>query len=239
METLNCIVIDDDAITRKVIETLIENSGFLRLKGSFPDAVSAMPSLGKKESHIVFLDVEMPEMSGFELLERSRGLIPIVIIITSHKKYAIDAFEFDVIDFLSKPVKPERFMKAVLKAQKQFALLKTGETDNAVYIKTPSQFVKIQPSDILFIRSLSDYVIIQTRSEKYTFHSTMKAMLGRLPSGEFLRVHHSYIIRLDKISRSENGFVYIGDYQLPVSRSKKSELNKYLKLVTGKAMYRK
>ncbi len=231
---MNCMVVDDDELTRVVIEKYVHGAGFLNLVASCPTPSEAAVIAREKKPDLIFLDVEMPEMNGFDFMRQFGDNMPAVILITAHKKYAADAFDFSVIDFLVKPISPERFRKAVEKSRKlyEFDRLNKVQADT-LYVKTATQLIKIDPREILFIKSLGDYVIIHTPKEKLTTHSTMKGMAMKLSGKDFLRVHHSYIVRLDKISQFENNAIRTGDYLLPVSRSNKKELLNRLKTLAG------
>ncbi|MBI3510632.1 MAG: response regulator transcription factor [Bacteroidetes bacterium] len=226
---MNCIVVDDDEMTCRIVEIMIRKNASLEPCGTFSGAQDALNYLKDHKTDLIFLDVEMPGMSGLEMLEKYNDNLPPVVLITSHKKYAASAFDFDVLDFLVKPILPERFQKAVKKAQKVFEQNKKNPGANPLYVKTTARIVKIDPAEIIFIKSLADYVVIHTLREKFTAHSTMKTILARLPAGQFLRVHHSYIVRLDKISSYENSLLSVAGYKLPVSRSRKKELGTAIK----------
>jgi len=231
---MNCIIVDDDAITRAIVEALVRSTGFLSLQAVCGDPAEAARITGHKRPDLIFLDVEMPGMNGFELMRRFGDQSPAVILITAHRKYAADAFDFNVVDFLVKPVSPERFRRAAEKAKKLYEFERLNKVqEDSLYIKTAGQLVKIDPREILFIKSLADYVTIHTQSDKLTTHSTMKSMLMKLPKSDFQRIHHSYIVRLDKISQHESNAVRIGEYLIPVSRPHKATLRNRLKDLTG------
>ena len=223
---MNCIIVDDDIITRNILEILVRESAFLNFSGSCKDAAQAISFLSNKKQDLIFLDVEMHDMTGFEFLKKLGNEAPIVIMITAHKKYAADAFEFDVADFLVKPITPARFNKAVEKARKFFEMQNNGKpASELLLIKTSDGLVKLHPNEILFIKSLADYITIYTESNKFTTHSTLKGIYKNLPEGDFVRVHHSYIARLDKISLIESNFATVGNFRVPVSRAKRHILS--------------
>jgi DNA-binding LytR/AlgR family response regulator len=232
---MNCIVIDDDEMTRLVVEALVRNTPDLTLTGAYANPHEAVEAVSFGKPDLIFLDIEMPGMNGLDFLRHYGDSLPSVILITAHRKYAVEAFDFDVVDFLLKPVTEERFQKAVKKAREmeEFNKLRDAEP-NSLYIKTAAQtIVKIDPKEILFIKSLSDYVVIHTGNEKHTTHATMKGMSAKLPGKDFFRIHHSYIVRIDKISQLENSAVRVGTHLLPVSRSNKRELTTRIKNLLG------
>jgi len=222
---MNCIIIDDDVLSRRVVEEFVERTDFLALKFSFKDAVEAINAFnnGDDEIDLIFLDIEMPEMDGIDFLNTLNNL-PQVIIISSKEKYAVNAFDYDVTDYLLKPITYSRFYKAVLKAKN---IHKTKERNNVeeIYVKKNSALVRIKYEDILWVEALENYVIINTFNEKFTIHFTMKSIESQLPSKQFKRVHRSYIINVKKIDRIEDNSVYIknseGLKNIPIGKAYK------------------
>jgi len=222
---MNCIIIDDDVLSRRVVEEFVERTDFLALKFSFKDAVEAINAFnnGDDEIDLIFLDIEMPEMDGIDFLNTLNNL-PQVIIISSKEKYAVNAFDYDVTDYLLKPITYSRFYKAVLKAKN---IHKTKERNNVeeIYVKKNSALVRIKYEDILWVEALENYVIINTFNEKFTIHFTMKSIESQLPSKQFKRVHRSYIINVKKINRIEDNSVYIknseGLKNIPIGKAYK------------------
>ena len=229
---MNCLIVDDEELIRKIMETLISKTPFLKLIKSCSSAVEASQILMKEKIDLIFLDVEMPEMSGFDLIKIIPDPKPQIIMITSNREYAPDAFDFNVTDFIVKPINQERFLKAVAKAKKiadsNFA---SGLADHDIFVKVNSLLVKLNTRDILYIESLADYIIIHTDSARYTVHHTMKGIETKLPSGYFMRVHNSFIVRLDKIINIDENLIVIQDKLIPISRANKSELMNRLKVI--------
>lgn len=227
MEKLKCIIVDDDALSREMLRNCIRKNQDLKLIGTYHNAMEAKMALAKNDLDLVFLDVEMPEMSGFELLNTYKN-IPQVIMVTAEKKYAYEAFQYDVTDFLSKPVDQERFDKAIKKAQFFTQNLTKGSEEHHIIVKSNGILVKISSDTIDYIEAMGDYIKVVAGEENHVVHSTMKAFISQLPAA-FLRVHKSYIVNLDKVIEMDDSYV-VGEYfNLPVSRSYKSDVRNRFK----------
>lgn len=222
---MNCIVIDDDALSRRVIEEFITRTDFLELKNSFPNAVEAVNAFQEKneEVDLIFLDIEMPEMDGIDFLNTLKNL-PQVVIVSSKEKYAIEAFDYDVTDYLLKPATYGRFYKAALKAKNIHEARSTKENDE-IFIKKNSALVQLKYEDILWVEALENYVIVNSYSEKFTIHFTMKSIESQLPVTQFKRVHRSYIVNVKKINRIEDNSIFIksndGIKAIPIGKAYK------------------
>jgi DNA-binding LytR/AlgR family response regulator len=232
---MNCIIVDDDPLYRKAIEKLIKKSDILNLIGICTNADEAIKFVEKnKNLDLIFLDVEMPEMSGIEFV-KTFNIAPQIIIVSSNKDYAAEAFEYNVTDFLTKPVEYNRFLKSVLRAKEVNESLRGSHRVNTkgdLYIKKDSRLIHINERDIIYIEALADYVTIHcTNNEKHTILSTMKAIEFKLNSEDFARIHRSYIIHLEKIKEIEDETLSIGDKVLPISRSQKPILFQKLHLL--------
>ncbi len=222
MKQLKCIIVDDDALSRELLRQCIKSDNQLQLIGTYHNAFEAKMALANKDIDLIFLDIEMPEMTGFELLE-SYASIPQVIIVTSKKQYAFDAFKYDVVDFLSKPVEKARFVKAVDRAVYYAENLSSQKEKRTIIIKSEGALVKIDANNMDYIEAMGDYIKVVVGDRNYVVHSTMKAFMAQLPES-FLRVHKSYIVNLDKVLEMDDTYL-IGEYfNLPVSRSYKSEV---------------
>jgi DNA-binding LytR/AlgR family response regulator len=197
---MNCIIVDDDKLICKVLEGFVGKSTSLTLVGTFNDSVSARNELSKrKDIDLVFLDIEMPELDGFEFIG-SLESPPNIIIVSSGEEYALRAYEFNAVDFLLKPVTYARFCKAIDKTIRYFTRKESVNIeDKEIFIKKGSSLVKLKLKDIVFIEALENYVTVNTGDEKYTIHFTMKAIESQLPSSLFTRVHRSYIINKSMI----------------------------------------
>ncbi|HEU4718412.1 MAG TPA: LytTR family DNA-binding domain-containing protein [Bacteroidia bacterium] len=230
---MNCLIIDDDEIARRSVQQCIDRTDFLSLAGSCASVTEAMKIIGSQKIDLIFLDVEMPEMSGIDFLKTFRE-VPQIIFITGKKEYAAEAFDYDVTDFLLKPIDYPRFLKAALKAknmQEETQAGKDGE-ESAVYIKKEgNRLVRLPAAEILYVEALADYVNIFTKDGRHTVLSTMKSIESKLPQKEFLRIHRSFIVRLDKVSEIEENAVVVNGKVIPVSRSHKDDLFRRLKFL--------
>jgi len=226
---MNCLIVDDDTLARSVISKFVEKTQFLNLVDSVPNAIEAMNILNRKNNiDLLFLDVEMPDMTGIDLISTIKNL-PLVIIMSAKSKYAIDAFEHDVVDYLKKPYTYARFIKAASKARdiyKKSHIEEIGE--ETFFIKSSSKFLRIKFTDILWVEALENYVKIHTLEDTYMVHLTMKAVEEKLPKKLFFRVHRSHIINLRKIEEIEDSVIFIKaaneTMQVPVARSYRSKL---------------
>jgi two-component system, LytTR family, response regulator len=230
---MNCIIVDDDEMIRLDLEEKIRQTMILNLVGSCGSAHEASELVLTRNVDLIFLDMMMPGMTGLEFIRTLSASRPEVIMITSNKEFAAEAFDYDVTDFLVKPVSYERFLKAVSKAKRNFDRKGTSinTVDDHIFIKVSSRFVKLELKDIQYIEALADYVTIYTNSEKYTIHSTMKGIESALPASEFTRVHNSFIVRIDKIIAIEDNAITINKTTVPVSRNRLKPLMQRLKLL--------
>ncbi len=224
---MNCIIIDDDLMSRRIIEEFVNRTDQLNLLSSYENAVDAINAFSTEEDiDLIFLDIEMPEMSGIDFLETLTNP-PQIIIISSKDKYALDAFNYDVTDYLLKPISYSRFFKAVNKANVRFKN-KVDPRDDEIFIKKNSALVRLKYEDILWVEALENYVIFNTFNEKYTIHFTMKAIEQKLPSNRFTRVHRSYIVNTSSINVIEDNSVIIkthdGSKSIPIGKSYKDKL---------------
>src|SRR4030066_487067 len=192
---MNCIIIDDDQMSRRIIEEFVSRTDQLILLSSYENAVDAINAFnGDEDIDLIFLDIEMPEMSGIDFLN-SLTNPPQIIIISSKEKYALEAFNYDVIDYLLKPIVYSRFFKAINKANVRFKN-KVDYREDEIFIKKNSALVRLKYEDILWVEALENYVIFSTFNERYTIHFTMKAIEQKLPTSKFSRVHRSFIVNV-------------------------------------------
>jgi DNA-binding LytR/AlgR family response regulator len=242
---MKTIVVDDDQLSRKVVEEFVRRTDVLTLVNSFSSAVDAINEIqsSKDDIELIFLDVEMPEMTGIEFL-KSMQTTPYVVIISAKETYALEAFEYDVTDYILKPISYSRFFKAVTKVKKRKEAndrtTKIGETipgnDDEIFIKKKSAFIRLKYDDILYVEALENYVTVMTYDDKFTIHFTMKSILDKLPENKFKRVHRSYIININRIKGIEDNQVIIeledGKKLLPIGKSYKEGLMKDINLIT-------
>ena len=231
---MNCIIIDDDLMSRRIIEEFISRTDQLRLIASYENAVDAINVFnGDEDIDLIFLDIEMPEMSGIDFLETLTNP-PQIIIISSKDKYALDAFNYDVTDYLLKPITYSRFFKAINKANVRFKN-KVDSKENEIFIKKNSALVRLKYDDILWVEALENYVIFNTFGEKFTIHFTMKAVENKLPSSKFSRVHRSFIVNTSRINIIEDNSIIIkvhdGSKSIPIGKSYKENLLRDINLI--------
>ena len=216
---MNCIAVDDDQLSLKILEGLIAKTDMLNLLGTFDDAVEAANVTTNQNIDLIFLDVEMPEMTGLELI-KILDKKPQIIIVSSKSKYALDSYNYDVVDYLLKPVENyARFLQAVQKAHKNFQQKNPKEADDYIFIKVDSLFLNFNFHDILWVEAFGDYVKIITEEKIYTVYSTLKTIEKKLPEDDFIRVHRSYIVRIDKIKNVDLSNLQIKNKIIPISNT--------------------
>src|SRR5450759_4710799 len=226
---MNCIIVDDDKLSSKIIEGYVSKFTSLSLIGSFNDAITARNILTeRRDIDLIILDIEMPELNGFDFIG-SLDFPPNIIIVSSAEQHALKAFDFNVVDFLLKPVSYGRFCKAIDKTLRYFSRKEVSNTgDEEIFIKKGSSLVKLKLRDIIYIEALENYVTLNTNDDKFTIHFTMKAIENQLPSGVFIRVHRSFIINKSMIqSIKENSLdLNVGDNlkSIPVGKSYRDSL---------------
>lgn len=229
---LNCIVVDDSAVQRVTITKLVNESTLLHLIDDFANALEAKNCINNNTIDLIFLDVEMPLINGFDLLDGLKTK-PQIIFITSKADYAVKAFDYEATDFLQKPISKERFLKAVKKATELHLLRNDihGEQGESIVIKSNLKKLKIYVSKIKWVEAYGDYIKVVTNDETHLVLSTMKGFEKELPKDKFIRVHKSFIINLSRIEKFNNKFVEIGTTKIPISRNKKDEIIKIIESI--------
>ncbi|MEM6831066.1 MAG: LytTR family DNA-binding domain-containing protein [Bacteroidota bacterium] len=218
MSTLKTIVVDDDRFQLEVVSSFVKKTNFLELDESFEDPIAALDSIISNSPDLLLLDIEMPELSGFDLIKSIKNP-PQTIIITGKKDYAAEAYESDAIDYLVKPVDDySRFLKAVSKAKENHVPRESEKLSDQIYVREDSLLVSINVSDIMFFEAFGDYVKVGTINKVYVIHSTLTKIEKRL-TDEFVRVHRSFIVRLNKILNIDQGNLQIGEKIIPISQS--------------------
>lgn len=234
---MNCIIIDDESVARAIIEKLCSSVSSLNIVGQFSNAIQPIKYLNDNTVDLIFLDIHMPDFSGFDFIKTLKNP-PSIILTTSDENYALEAFEYDfIVDYLIKPIKLERFQKAVTKAEKRSkkntvsSPVEDKGLDDVLYVNIDRRLIKIDIPSIYLIESKGDYINIKTESKNYTVHSTLKKIESKLPKDLFLKVHRSFIINIKKIIDIEDNSVLIKKDVIPVSRSNRPELMKRLNLL--------
>lgn len=221
MKRIKCIIVDDEPVARKIIREFVGQVSFLTLIGEFENAIKAEAFLTTEKIDLVFLDIEMPKLSGLEWLKKSM-VKPLVILTTAFPKYALEGYELDIVDYLLKPVSFSRFLKAVQKA-KEFAEMKDVSNNLSaptwLFVRSEKRIEKIELSEILYIESIGNYVNITTKERSILAYLTLKGIESQLPATEFIKVHQSFLVNFSKIESIESNQLKIKDKMIPVSRS--------------------
>ncbi len=223
---LKCAVVDDSSLQRLSIVKLIKDHPNLKLVAEYTNAIETKNGLLDTEVDLIFLDIEMPILTGFELLDDLPNK-PQIIFVTGKTKYAFKAFDYDAVDYIHKPVNRDRFNSAVSKAINLFQLKTNGvpvEDENFIFVKSNLKNRKVFLNKLKYIEALGDYVKFVTEKDTFVVLSTMKSFENQLPNDKFLRIHKSYIVNLEKVERYNSKNIEIDKQKLPLSRHKKSDL---------------
>ncbi len=231
---MNCIIVDDNKMARMAMKQLVSQVVDLQLVEECSDAMEAYNTINKSEVDLILLDIEMPGMTGLELIRNLGNKRPLIIFTTAKTDYAVEAFELNVVDYLVKPVTPARFMQAIERANE--ARSSDKETVNVneqefVFVKDNGVLKRINVDEILFLEAMGDYVKVHTGQKFHVLHSTLKSIEEKLPSSKFIRVHRSYIVSLNKIDFIQEGVISIGKSTVPVADTYRTTLNKRLNLL--------
>ena len=213
--SIRTLIIDDDPFSAKVLEKFVGNTEFLELVGVCNSSLEAAKFLRLQTVDLLLLDVEMPEMSGLDLLS-TLNKEAMVIMVSASREYAVEAFEQSVIDYLVKPITYPRFLIAAQKALDKVKLTAQTTSTDFTFVKVEQKLVKIPFADIHYIEALGDYVHIVANNKKTIVYATMKSIENKFPSHKFIRVHRSFIVNLDKIGSIEDNNIIIGDKYIPI-----------------------
>lgn len=220
---MKCIIIDDEPLAREGMKMNISEMPQLKLLGVFENAVKANEFLKTHNVDLMFLDIEMPGVTGLEFIKSLKNP-PLVILTTAYPQYAVEAYELDVLDYLVKPIKLERFAKAIAKAEEYLKLAEDKNVvdkieDDFIFIKSERKYVKINFEEIYFVEGLKDYVIVHAVHGKYMTAMNVKTIHQKLPEEIFYRTSKSFIININHIDNIESGYVNIKDNKIPIGRS--------------------
>ncbi|MFP5439297.1 MAG: LytR/AlgR family response regulator transcription factor [Bacteroidia bacterium] len=256
---MNCIIVDDEALSRAILEGMIAKDPELTVTGEFGNAMQAMKHLNTtgEDTDLIFLDIHMPDFTGFDFIQTIKNP-PAVVLVTSDKNFATEAFEYDcIVDYMVKPINEERFQRAVRKAKALKAatpapavtpvgttpsapaepretaspLAIPADTPTEFYVNIDRRLIKIDIQSVNVVEAKGDYIHIKTESKNYIVHSTLKKIEEKLPTNLFLKVHRTYIINTKKIVDIEDNSVLIGKDVIPVSRANRPELMKRLNML--------
>jgi DNA-binding LytR/AlgR family response regulator len=220
---LKCIIIDDEPVARKILQEFIEEIDYLQLAGQAENPLKAIPLLSNNDIDLIFLDINMPKISGVDFLKSSKTGAGIIMT-TAYAEYAVEAFGLDVLDYLIKPISFDRFMKACNKAKEISALRKNIQAppdslDDHFFIKCNNQIEKVFYNDLLYAEAMLNYVMLYTNSKKMMVYVTIKNLEEQLPAGIFLKVHKSFIVNKTKIKSIEGNILDIGNEKITISQS--------------------
>jgi DNA-binding LytR/AlgR family response regulator len=237
MKKLGCIIVDDEPVARKILHEFVEKVPFMELQGKFESAMKAEIFLKDNETDVIFLDIQMPKVSGLELLQKL-NVESLVILTTAFPQYALEGYELDIIDYLLKPFAFNRFLKAVQKAKDYYQMkyMSTGSINQSyIFIKSEKRIEKIELNDILYAESVGNYVSIYTENKKLLAYLTMKSLESQLPLNGFIKIHQSYLVNCSKIDAIEGNEIKVGSKSLPISRNYKDQV---MKIVNQRLMKR-
>ena len=221
---LKTVIIDDEKIAIKSLENLCKKVSTLDLKASFVDPIEALSYVTKESIDLILLDIEMPELTGLELLDKLPSL-PQVIFTTSNKEYAYEAFEYEVTDFIKKPITKDRFLKSIQKAISRDSYLKEIARDSnlkEIYVRVDGRLVRITIDDILYFENVGDYVKVITTDKVHVINIALKHLHVKLNHPRLLKVHRSYIVNMDKIKDIQENTLVINKKVIPISRAHKA-----------------
>lgn len=231
MKKICCLIVDDEELARTLLRNFIGRLPHLEVVGSCKNPLEAMQVLGEKPVDLMFLDIQMPELTGIEFLKALPGK-PLVVFTTAYPEYALEGYQLDVIDYLLKPFSFERFVQAVHKAT-EWIKLKSGratpedqpeEKKDYVLVKAEHKIHKLFLKDIRYIQSMREYVAYYTKDGRILSLYSLKKLEEELPPEQFIRIHKSYIVAIDRVTTLEGNRVHIGDEKLPVGASYREEV---------------
>jgi DNA-binding LytR/AlgR family response regulator len=230
---MKCLIIDDEPLARDLIESYVRRMENLTLIKTCSNALDAFPLLQQKQIDLIFLDIQMPQLTGIDLIKSLQDR-PKVILTTAYREYAAEAFDLDVIDYLIKPVTFDRFLRAVGKiylaappVAEENPVMKSFD-DAYIFLREDREMVKVFLKDILYIESLRDYVRVKTATTQIVTYQKISFLEQKLPEKEFVRIHRSFIVAVDKVSSFTFNSVKIGDIEIPLGRNYKQQAMKVL-----------
>ena len=239
---LSCIIVEDIQIAADFLRKFCEKSDLVEVKGHFLNVADALDFLDREKVDVLFLDVEMPGANGFELLDRLT-YSPMIILTTSKTEYAFNAFQYHVDDYLKKPFTFKRFQESIQKLQQKVAAQTPAAATTAapstplatdtdfLFIKAEDKLIKLKKDDILFLESMRDYVKFVTPAKNYITYSTLKNMEEKLIGPNFLKVHRSYIVNINKIDDIRGNTIYLLGNQIPIGKGHKDEVTARLNIL--------
>lgn len=228
---MDTIILDDEKPAIEILSTFASKVPFVDIKLATTNPYDALELLSSQKIDLLLLDIEMPDLSGVEFV-KSLGQKPLIIFTTAYEEYALEGYELDIVDYLVKPIRLERFLKAINKANRLYNLNKNQIVtleEKYLTIKVEYKTVKIAKSDVLYIEGLKDYVKIYTNDKMYLTRLNLKGIENKLPSNDFLRIHRSYIVARKKITAFNQSEISIGNQDFSIGFSYQGKVNKLLK----------
>lgn len=225
---MKCLIIDDEPLARFHLKEMADQIDFLEVVDTCATALEANSKVQEKQIDLLFLDINMPYLTGLEFLEQLENP-PLCILTTAYSEYALEGYRLQVVDYLLKPIAFNRFYQAVNKAQQQFIMSEkikrnTSFDDPFLYVRQSDSFIKVSWVDILFIESMQNYTKLHFKDKSLVIHQTMKAIEESLPVEHFFRIHKSFLINITHIDMISGGRLFINKIELPISRTRKEEL---------------
>jgi len=220
---IKCVIIDDERLAIDVIETHLKNFDHIEVVATFKNPLKAYQILEQEKIDVIFLDINMPEMTGFSFIDNLSNK-PLIVITTAYREYAVKSFELNVLDYLVKPIPFSRFLKTINKIYQQVYINNISSDINLqqephIFLKVNKKLIKINLNDILFIESLKDYVKVITSIGDYVAHKSLTGITEELPQSSFIRVHRSYTISINKIIALEGNTIEISNKKIPIGRN--------------------
>ena len=226
---MDCIIIEDQPPAQRILKKYVKDVPFLKLKGVFSNVLEVIEFLKQEKVDLIFLDIHLPKVSGMEFLKMLDNP-PRIILTTAFSEYALESYEFNVVDYLLKPFSFERFMKAVNRVQleekksEEIQILANENPEQEIFIKSGYEHIRLKINDIIFIKSDADYTELVTKAKKYLSSESLKYWKARFEKNNFLQIHKSYIINKSKIVKVASNQVYLeNDERLPIGRSYKDD----------------
>jgi DNA-binding LytR/AlgR family response regulator len=238
MERYNCIIIEDEPLAAEILQEYIADIPFLNLKNTYKDALRALEDMRSNEIDLIFLDINLPKLKGFDFIQTLKNP-PHIIITTAYHEYALQGYELNIVDYLLKPIEFSRFLKAVnklkmlnsLKSYSSSVFIPQGSS--YMFVNTSKKKVKLHFEDILYIESLKEYIKIYTSDKVIVTKYQLGQIEEHLPKGDFLRIHRSFIVSKEKIEAFTSSEIEVGNKQLPIGRSYKELVNNLLQGISG------
>ncbi len=235
---IRCIVIDDEPLAIEILESYIEKIPYVELVGRFSNAIEALQYLKSNKVDLMLLDIQMPELTGIQLMKVLDNP-PQVIFTTAYDSYAIKSYELDAVDYLLKPIEFDRFLKAIEKSWKRIDrsqsvevnnVEQSGPKDTFIFIKTEHRVQRVEISEILYIEGMKNYLRVVTRADKFMTLQNFKSICELLPVNQFIRVHKSFVVAVDKIDSIERSRIKIGKQLIPIGDTYKKDFDQLVKV---------